>query len=225
MQLDPTTDESFRAFLPGMPQEDDRALIVTFFTEKKLLGAKSIAAGREIYEDREYVKIQIKGQDKQVVVEEVKAYHKQKYPIAYQQFVLRKPAPVVGTPIEQLPGMGPTQAHHLKGLNLRSIEDLANVSDENTINAIGMGARDLVKRAKAWIEQKAPQTIELAEQLAAEKAERERVEQERAAERRAFEERLAALEKVKAPAKKRRRKAKRRGVAMKTAQTADGAQA
>lgn len=162
--LDPTTDESFMQFLPGQNVEDDKSLIVQFFVGKKLLGARSKAEGREIYEDREFVRIQIKGQDKQVVVEEVKPSHKQKYPHAYHAFLAGKPLPVVGTPVEQLPGVGPSMAHNLKGLNLRTIEDLANISDENTLTSIGMGARDLVQRAKAFIEKTNEKTVALAEE-------------------------------------------------------------
>lgn len=161
--LDATTDEAFRPFLPGQ-KEDDSSLIVEFFVGKKLLGLKSKAEGREIYEDREFVRIQIKGQDKQVVVEEVKPHHKQKYPVAYQLFQMGKPLPVIGTPIEQLPGVGPSLAHHLKGLLLRTIEDVAGITDENTLSAIGMGARDLVNRAKAFIAKTAPQAVALQEE-------------------------------------------------------------
>lgn len=168
MQLDPTTDESFTQFLPGRQQEDDRALIVEFFVGKKLMGAKSKAAGREIYEDREYIRIYIKGQDKQVAVHEVTDQYRQKYPNAYQRFRLQKPAPVVGTPIEQLPGVGPSLAHHLKGINIRTIEDLAGCENNETALAnVGMGARELVKKAKAFLSQTDERTVALEQENAA----------------------------------------------------------
>ena len=165
MQLDVSTDSAFLPFLPGQQLEDDKALIIRFFVGKKLLGAKSIAAGREIYEDREFVEILIKGQDKQAVVEEVKAHHKQKYPIAYMAFKQARELPLVGTPIAQLPGVGPSLAHTLKGLNIRSIEDMAGVGEnEIVLQAIGMGARDLVKRAKAWLDKTSATTVSLQEE-------------------------------------------------------------
>jgi hypothetical protein len=139
---------------------------VEFYLGKKLLAAKSRDAGREIYEDREYVRIQIKGQDKQVVVHEVTEQYKRKFPIAYQLFQMGKPQPVVGTPIEQLPGMGPSLAHHLRGIALRTIEDIAGVSDENTINRIGMGARELVKKAQAFIAQSTQKEVSLEQENA-----------------------------------------------------------
>lgn len=161
--MDPTTDEAFRSFLPGQ-QEDDKALIVTFFLDKKLMGLKSMEAGRPIYEDREFVKIQIKGQDKQLVVEEVKPHHKAKYPIAYQQFLERKPAPVVGTPIEQLPGVGPSTVYNLKGLGIRTIEDLAGITDDTVVQSLGMGARQMIGRAQAFLKQTTEKTLSLEEE-------------------------------------------------------------
>lgn len=157
------TDTDFMPFLNGRT-EDDSSLIVRFFVATKLMGAKSEAAKRPIYEDREYVEIKIKGQDKQVVVHEVDEQYRNRFPIAYALFQRQKPAPVVGTPIEQLPGVGPSMAHSLKGLNLRTVEDLAAVTDENTIQRIGMGARDMITRAKAWLAQATERESKLAEE-------------------------------------------------------------
>lgn len=204
MLHEPTGDDDFRSFLPGNQQEDDKNLIIQFFVDKKLMGAKSEAAGRPIYEDREYVRVMIKGQDKQIVVHEVTAQIRQKYPISYQRFLQQKPAPVIGTPIDMLPGVGPSLAHHLKGLNLRSIEDVANVTDENTLQAMGAGARDLVKRSRAWMEQSSERALNLEEankQLAADN-------EDLKAKIAAFDERMAALEKKPqaAPGKKAAKK-------------------
>lgn len=191
---DVLSDESFRAFLPGQQQEDDRSLIVEFFIDKKLMGAKSEAAKRPVYEDREYVKIMIKGQDKQIAVHEVTQEHRSRFPIAYQRFLQQKPAEVIGTPIDMLPGVGPSLAHHLKGINLRSIEDLAQITDENAMQRIGPGSRELVNRAKAWLANQAPAATALQDQLAAERAAREAAERRAEEDRKAFEARIAALE-------------------------------
>lgn len=181
--LDATTDDSFRSFLPGQVQEDDKALIVRFFMKEVLLGAKSEQEGRPIYEDREHIEIKIKGQDKGIYSDVVRDDHRRRFPIAYAAFKAGREVPVVGTPIEMLAGVGPALAHNLKGLHIRTIEDLAGISDENSLSAIGMGARELVNRAKAWVGKQAPEAIALREQL----------DEERRA-RQALEERLAALE-------------------------------
>lgn len=163
MSHEPRDDTDFLQFLNGKT-EDDSALIPEFYVDKKLMGAKSEEAKRPIYEDREYLRIKIKGQDKSIPVHEVTDEHRRRFPIAYAFFLRQKPVPVIGTPIEQLAGVGPSMAHHLKGLNLRTVEDLAAVSDDNTVNRIGMGGRDLVTRAKAWLQHSTSQTVALAEE-------------------------------------------------------------
>ncbi len=201
--LDVSSDEAWKQFLPGNKLEDDAALIVEFFVDKKLMGAKSEAAGKPVYEDREYVKIMIKGQDKQIVVQEVQKTHKERFPIAYLRFTQNKPLPVVGTPIEMMPGVGPSLAHQLKGMNLRTIEDVANITDESVMQSIGMGARDLVKRARAWLEQTSEKSLTLQAQLVEKDAENERLRQQIAQ----FDERLAAVER---PSVRRVKKAAKR---------------
>ena len=184
--LDPTTDDSYRSFLPGN-REDESGVIPRFFMKEVLLGAKSQELGREVYEDREHIEIRIKGQDKGIYSDLVRPEHIRRFPIAYAAFKAGKEAPVVGTPIEQMAGVGPAMVHNLRGLNIRTIEDLAAISDENALSAIGMGARELVTRAKAWVNGKAPEVVNLQQQLEEER-------RARAEEKRAFEERLAALE-------------------------------
>lgn len=204
--MEPVTDSAFLSFIPGLQAEDDKALIVTFFVKPKLMGLKSHEAGHEVYEDREYIEIKIKGQDKQVVSREATAQDKKKFPVAYHHFQLQKPAPVVGVPIEQLPGLGPSMALRLKQLNIRTIEDMAGISDEAAIQAIGMGARDMIRGAQAFLAKTSTQTLSLAEEN---KALREQLQSERDA----FEARLAALE----ASKPRRKHRATRGVSVQAA--------
>lgn len=196
--MEPIFDSAFASFLPNAT-EDDKALIVKFFVKPKLMGLKSHEAGHEVYEDREYIEIKIKGQDKQVVSREATAQDKKKYPVAYYHFVQAKPAPVVGAPIEQLPGIGPSMALRLKQLNIRTIEDMSAISDEAALQAIGGGARDMVKRAKAFLEKTSAETVSLAEEN---KALKEQIEKDRAD----FAARLAALEATAAAKPRRQRK-------------------
>lgn len=192
--LDATTDESFRSFLPGQPQEDERGVIPRFFMQAVLLGHKSEQEGRPIYEDREHIEIKVKGQDKGIYCDIVRDEHRRRFPMAYAAFKAGREVAVTGTPIEQMTGVGPAMAHNLRGLNIRTIEDLASISDESAFSAIGMGARDLVNRAKAWVTAKAPEVVSLQQQL----------EEERKA-RSTLEERLAALESAAKPKRSAKR--------------------
>lgn len=59
--------------------------------------------------------------------------------------------PEDGTPIMSWPALSPAQVKTVLGANVRTVEDLA-VANEETLMRIGMGARALKEKAKAWLE-------------------------------------------------------------------------
>jgi hypothetical protein len=159
MELDVNTDQSFLNFLPGR-KEDDSGLIVRFHLQPRLLVAKSNAAGRKIYADAEYCEIRIKGQPKQVVDELVTPDHIAKFPVAYAYFKAQKEMPLVGTPIEQLPGITPSVVERLKVMRLRSCEDVASASDAAG-QEYGPGFVPIRNQCKAFVGQTSEQTVAL----------------------------------------------------------------
>lgn len=168
-------DESYIKLLSSTPQEDDKALIVRFYLAPVLLGAKSEEAGKPMYEDREHIEITIKGQDKQIVVREVTRADRERFPIGYARFKAQRQEAAVGTPIEMMPGVGPSFALHLRSIHIRTVEDLAQISDESALQNIGMGARELVTKARAWIANQSPQLAQLEEKLSEATAQTKRV--------------------------------------------------
>jgi hypothetical protein len=134
----------------GRQREDDRGVVANFYLDKVLLGFKSREAGREIYEDREFVSIRVKGQDKMEVVREVTDQDKQRFATQYFRFKQGQEQAKVGTPIERLPGMTPSSIHMYKQYNIKTIEDLCEVADSNLQN-LGPGARELQRQAQEFI--------------------------------------------------------------------------
>jgi hypothetical protein len=134
----------------GRQRDDDRGVVANFFLDKVLLGFKSREAGREIYEDREFVSIRVKGQDKMEVVREVTEQDKQRFGQQYWRFKQGQEQAKVGTPIERLPGMTPSTIHLYKQNNIKTIEDLSEVADSNLQN-LGPGARELQRQAQEFI--------------------------------------------------------------------------
>jgi len=59
--------------------------------------------------------------------------------------------PVNGTSVRQWNVLSPSQCRTLLDLHVLTIEDLA-VANEETINRIGMGGRDLQRRAREWLQ-------------------------------------------------------------------------
>jgi hypothetical protein len=134
----------------GRQRDDDRGVVANFYLDKVLLGFKSREAQREIYEDREFISIRVKGQDKMEVVREVTEQDKQRFAAQYYRFKQGQEQSKVGTPIERLPGMTPSTIHLYKQNNIKTIEDLCEVADSNLQN-LGPGARELQRQAQEFI--------------------------------------------------------------------------
>lgn len=58
--------------------------------------------------------------------------------------------PTEGTPLEAWPGIAPGQISRLRDMHIRTVEDLATVTDA-ALDKIGMGARELQRRAMAFV--------------------------------------------------------------------------
>lgn len=68
------------------------------------------------------------------------------YAAAYRAFKEGQELAVVGTPIQNWPGLSPTQFKTLQSLHIRAVEDLAQANAE-TISRLGMGGNQLKQRA------------------------------------------------------------------------------
>lgn len=69
----------------------------------------------------------------------------------YDHWKTGQEAPVKGVPLDKLPGMTSEMVERFKLLHLRSIEDAAQMT-EGDLEKIGLGARDIRERAKAYLE-------------------------------------------------------------------------
>jgi len=70
--------------------------------------------------------------------------------------------PVDGTPLGAWPGLAPEQAERLKMLRVRSVEDVAAMTDAD-VDTFGMGGLLLRQNARAFIEMKKDKTVIQAE--------------------------------------------------------------
>lgn len=111
----------------------------------------------------------------------------QYYQDGFNRFKAGQEVPLSGTPLSQWPGLSPSQHRMLTDINIRTIEDLASATEE-AIGYIGMGARALVQRAKAYLE--STQSNQLAEENTALKLRVESLE----AKNKELEENLCSLQ-------------------------------
>lgn len=108
-------------------------------------------AGRPIFKDVEYVRIMIAGDKLNIPEFKVTDEHKNRWPEHYKAFKEGREAPINGTPIDEWQGISRTRAKELRAIGIRTVEDLASLHD-NAIQRIGMGARELVQQAKAFLD-------------------------------------------------------------------------
>lgn len=107
--------------------------------------------GRPIHKEVEYVEIRIAGDNKTVINKKVDDEHRRRWPNVYQAFKNQQQIAVEGTPIEEWPAITEARRKDLKALNIFNVEALAELP-ENGIQRLGMGARELVAKAKAWLD-------------------------------------------------------------------------
>lgn len=127
-----------------------RRTFPTFYVEAVESRAESEKEGRPIFKDVEYVKILIAGDQKTEVVKKVTDQVKNDYRQEYRQWKQTQQQSVVGTPIEQWPGASVSFVATCKVLNVFTVESLAQL-DDGALQRLGMGARDMQARARAWL--------------------------------------------------------------------------
>ena len=95
--------------------------------------------------------------------------------------------PVNGFPIREWPGVNRAMAENMIAVGIMAVEDLASANEE-TLQRIGMGARGLQQKARAWLETKSGGVNP--EEVAALRSQLE----DREARIKSLEDRFAALE-------------------------------
>jgi hypothetical protein len=115
--------------------------------------AASAAAGRQIFRNAEMVRIYIPGSVTNQHVKYVDEEAKRRWPREYEAFKAGVEAPPEGTPIEQWPVLLPAQVQELKYFKIRTVEEVAELSDQalQGLGNNGMGARNLRDHARAFL--------------------------------------------------------------------------
>jgi hypothetical protein len=136
------------------PVQDTRGTRAEFALHAKKNNAKSLEAGRPIYDDVPYIQVWIAGQ-KDVVHHPVNDQDKRNYPREWAAFIANQDQSTAsGTPLGMLPGISKGLVEEAAYFKVRTIEDLANMPETN-VSALGMGwpavrqaARDYIEAAK-----------------------------------------------------------------------------
>lgn len=144
--LDPITGREF-----STDQQPDR-LIPEFYLHAIQNNFKSEQEGRPVFDDVEKVRIIIPGDKHTRVEERVTDEHRQRWPRQYEAFKTGLEQSPEGFPIELWPPISPALALNLKALGIPTVEALSVVTDA-ALGNIGIGARELRAKAKAYLQQ------------------------------------------------------------------------
>lgn len=130
--------------------EADKALLVRFFTAPIQNEAKSVDAGRPIFDDTEMIEIRVRGTKDNVVQRPIRADDKARFRDAYRAHKEGSKLLESGTPLAQWPVMTGSQVEELKYMGFVTVEQLAIASD-SIVSSIP-GLLTLKQKANAFLE-------------------------------------------------------------------------
>jgi hypothetical protein len=143
----------------------DAALLVKFFTKTVPDKEATAAQSRAIFKELEYVDIRVAGSRTSNVCRPARPNDISRFPKHYEAFKQRKEAPIEGTPLTEWAVISRSQAEELSFLNVKTVEQLAAMSDNHASQR--MGGYDLKAKATKWLEvaRAGNSPIQLAEKL------------------------------------------------------------
>lgn len=131
----------------------DDKLIVHFEMRPHQDKDASLKEGRPIFKDKEYITIIVPGDKNNIVRRPVWKQDLQRFARQYAAFKNNQSQDVTGTPLEQVAWISRNQVEELKYFHVRTLEQLAEISDTNAqkfmgINSLRQRARDQIQAAK-----------------------------------------------------------------------------
>lgn len=130
----------------------ENGALVEFYRGALQNNIKSAEAGRPIFDEYDFVRIQTPGDTRTLIETRAIDSHKQSYPKAWDAYSRGLEAVTEGTPLSEWPSATASQIKELQYINIRTVETLAEVSDGN-IQKMGPGYQQLRQRARDYIAQ------------------------------------------------------------------------
>lgn len=188
------------AMLPSDEGNADSRLAVTFYKRSVKQEDESIAAGRPIFKEFDFVRICVPGDNLTEIDTYAQESHKHRFPRqwAHYQNQVAGQEQIIGTPIEQWPLITRSQAEELKGIKFHTVESVAHCSDQQLqrIGMIaGMSPHNFREKAKAFLNL-ATESAEVSareQEIAQLKAENDKIKAETDAKLSKMQEQMEAL--------------------------------
>ena len=143
----------------------DRRLVVRFSLQPRIDSKRTEEEGHECYREVEFVTILIPGDKTLTVNRPVMASDRNRFPQQYAAFKNKKGEALIGTPLSAWALVNDGQRRELEYFNIRTVEQLADVSDGFAGNMMGVHAlKAQAQRYMAASKEAAP-TIKLMKEL------------------------------------------------------------
>ena len=126
-------------------------LNIRFYRDKFLMGYASEAAGHPVYEDRDFIEINIPGDMNNVIQRPVTDRDTQQFAAAYARYKEGLEPSVEGVPLQAWSRLTPAQVANYKALGVKTVENVAGMSDQ-VCNKVAMGAMADRTAAKAYLD-------------------------------------------------------------------------
>jgi hypothetical protein len=142
--------------LPSDEMGADSRLAVTFYKRSMKQDDESMAAGRPIFKEFDFVRICVPGDSLTEIDTYAHDEHKARFPRqwAHYQNQVAGQEDVVGTPLDQWPQVTRSQAEELRGLKFQTVESIADCSDQQLQRigmVAGMSPHNFRLKAKAFL--------------------------------------------------------------------------
>jgi hypothetical protein len=144
-------DEPVNADLYSQPVfSQDKRLHVQFYRKAVKNSFKSSQVGRPIYEDVDYVRIFVPGDRNTQLDTPAIPHYQQRFADQWRRYKEGQEEGVDGTPLESWPALSVSQVAELKAVHVRTVEQLAEMSDQ--LAQKFMGSHALRQKAQAFLE-------------------------------------------------------------------------
>ena len=130
---------------------NENGTLVEFYRDTVQNNFKSEEAGRPIFDEFDFVRIQTPGDTRTLIETIATDQHKKRFPSAWDLYSRGMEAITEGTPLDEWNGATRSQAKELQYANIRTVELLAQISDSN-IQKLGPGYQQLRAKARLFIE-------------------------------------------------------------------------
>jgi hypothetical protein len=194
--------------LPSDESNADSRLQVRFYKRPVQQEQESLAAGRPIFKEFDFVHICVAGDSLTEIDTYALASHKQRFPIQWANYQNRLGADdqeVVGTPVSEWPIVSKSQAEELRALKFHTVEAVAGASDAQLQRmgmAAGMSPYAFRDKAKAFLnlatnaaetDKRESEINSLKEELAKKELETDKIKAETDAKLAQMQDQMAAI--------------------------------